>query len=63
MNETVIQAAALIVPLIFAIVFHEVAHGLMARRLAIPPPKKAVDSASTRCAMLIPWVPYWFQVR
>ena len=36
MNETVIQAAALIVPLIFAIVFHEVAHGLMARALGDP---------------------------
>ena len=33
MSDTIIQAAALIVPLIFAIVFHEVAHGLMARRL------------------------------
>ena len=33
MNETLIQAAALIVPLIFAIVFHEVAHGLAARAL------------------------------
>ena len=33
MNDTVMQAAALIVPLIFAIVFHEVAHGLMARAL------------------------------
>ena len=36
MNETIIQAAALIVPLVFAIVFHEVAHGLMARRLGDP---------------------------
>ncbi len=36
MNDTVIQAAALIVPLIFAIVFHEVAHGMMARRLGDP---------------------------
>ena len=33
MSDTVMQAAALIVPLIFAIVFHEVAHGLMARSL------------------------------
>jgi Zn-dependent protease len=33
MSDTVIQAAALILPLIFAIVFHEVAHGLMAREL------------------------------
>ncbi|MFM5893040.1 MAG: site-2 protease family protein [Novosphingobium sp.] len=31
MNDTVLQAAALILPLIFAIVFHEVAHGMMAR--------------------------------
>ena len=36
MSDTVIQAAALIVPLIFAIVFHEVAHGLMARSLGDP---------------------------
>jgi Zn-dependent protease len=36
MSNTVIQAAALIVPLIFAIVFHEVAHGLMARALGDP---------------------------
>ena len=36
MTDTIIQAAALIVPLIFAIVFHEVAHGLMARRLGDP---------------------------
>ncbi|MBW8784895.1 MAG: site-2 protease family protein [Novosphingobium sp.] len=33
MNTTLIQAAALIVPLIIAIVFHEVAHGLVARAL------------------------------
>lgn len=33
MNDTIIQAAALIIPLIFAIVFHEVAHGLAARYL------------------------------
>lgn len=36
MNETLFQAAALIVPLIFAIVFHEVAHGLTARALGDP---------------------------
>ena len=36
MNDTIIQAAALILPLIFAIVFHEVAHGLMARALGDP---------------------------
>jgi len=36
MSETLIQAAALIVPLVFAIVFHEVAHGLMARELGDP---------------------------
>jgi len=36
MNETLIQAAALIVPLIFAIVFHEGAHGLAARALGDP---------------------------
>ena len=36
MNDTILQAAALIVPLVFAIVFHEVAHGLMARSLGDP---------------------------
>ena len=36
MNDTIIQAAALILPLIFAIVFHEVAHGLVARSLGDP---------------------------
>ena len=36
MNDTLFQAAALILPLIFAIVFHEVAHGLMARALGDP---------------------------
>ncbi|RZJ99220.1 MAG: site-2 protease family protein [Novosphingobium sp.] len=36
MIETVIQAAALIVPLIVAIVFHEVAHGWVARALGDP---------------------------
>ncbi len=36
MNETMIQAAALIVPLIIAIVFHEVAHGWTARALGDP---------------------------
>ena len=33
MNETLLKAAALIVPLVIAIVFHEVAHGLAARTL------------------------------
>ena len=32
-DNTLVEAAALILPLIFAIVFHEVAHGLMARSL------------------------------
>jgi Zn-dependent protease len=36
MQETLLQAAALIVPLIFAIVFHEVAHGWVARVLGDP---------------------------
>ncbi len=36
MNETVLQIAALIVPLIFAIVFHEVAHGWVAKMLGDP---------------------------
>lgn len=36
MNETLFQAAALIVPLILAIVFHEVAHGWTARLLGDP---------------------------
>ncbi len=33
MNETVLSALAWILPLVFAIVFHEVAHGWMARAL------------------------------
>lgn len=36
MNETLFQAAALIVPLVIAIVFHEVAHGWTARALGDP---------------------------
>lgn len=36
MSETVFQAAALILPLIIAIVFHEVAHGWVARALGDP---------------------------
>ena len=36
MDQTLLQAAALIVPLIVAIVFHEVAHGLVARALGDP---------------------------
>ena len=36
MNETLFQAAALIVPLVTAIVFHEVAHGWTARALGDP---------------------------
>ena len=36
MNDTLFQAAALIVPLIFAIVFHEVAHGYVAGLLGDP---------------------------
>jgi Zn-dependent protease len=36
MDGTLYQAAGLIVPLIFAIVFHEVAHGWMARALGDP---------------------------
>lgn len=36
MNDTVYQAAALIVPMVFAIVFHEVAHGMVARMLGDP---------------------------
>jgi Zn-dependent protease len=36
MSETIFQAAALIVPLIIAIVFHEVAHGWVARALGDP---------------------------
>ena len=36
MNETLLQAAALIIPLIFAIVFHEVAHGYVAKLLGDP---------------------------
>ncbi len=36
MNETLIQIATWLVPLIIAIVFHEVAHGLVARKLGDP---------------------------
>lgn len=36
MNETLIEAAAVIVPLVLAIVFHEVAHGWVARALGDP---------------------------
>jgi Zn-dependent protease len=36
LNETVYQAAALIIPLVIAIVFHEVAHGYVARLLGDP---------------------------
>lgn len=41
MNETVLQAAALIIPLIVAIVFHEVAHGWMALALGDPTARDA----------------------
>lgn len=36
MQQTILQAAALIVPLVIAIVFHEVAHGMVARLLGDP---------------------------
>ena len=36
MNEAVYQAAALIIPMVLAIVFHEVAHGWTARALGDP---------------------------
>lgn len=36
MNETIFQAAALIIPMIIAIVFHEIAHGWVARALGDP---------------------------
>lgn len=36
MNNTIYEAATLIVPLVFAIVFHEVAHGLSAKWLGDP---------------------------
>ncbi len=36
MNETIFQAAALIIPLVIAIVFHEVAHGYVAKLLGDP---------------------------
>lgn len=36
MNDTLLQAAALIIPLIMAIVFHEVAHGWTAKMLGDP---------------------------
>ena len=40
MNETIYNAAALIVPLIIAIVFHEVSHGLVANMLGDPTAKE-----------------------
>ena len=40
MNETIYNAAALIVPLIVAIVFHEVSHGLVANMLGDPTAKE-----------------------
>jgi hypothetical protein len=46
MNDTILQAAALIVPLIIAIVFHEVAHGWTA--WAITPPRRWDGSVSIR---------------
>ncbi len=36
MNDTILRAAALIVPLVLAIVFHEVAHGFVAKLLGDP---------------------------
>ncbi len=36
MNDTIYQAAALIIPLVIAIVFHEVAHGFVAKLLGDP---------------------------
>ena len=36
MNDTIYQAAALIIPLVIAIVFHEIAHGWTARALGDP---------------------------
>lgn len=41
MNETLLQAAALIIPLIFAIVFHEIAHGWVALTLGDPTARDA----------------------
>ena len=38
MNDTIYQAAALIIPLVIAIVFHEVSHGYVAKLLGIRPP-------------------------
>ena len=36
MKGSIYEALTLIVPLVLAIVFHEVAHGLMARRMGDP---------------------------
>ena len=36
MNETLFQIAALVIPLVIAIVFHEVSHGFVARSLGDP---------------------------
>lgn len=40
MNDTIYQAAAVIIPMILAIVFHEVAHGWMALALGDPTAKE-----------------------
>lgn len=41
MNQTAYDALALIIPLVIAIVFHEVAHGLVARQLGDPTAQEA----------------------
>jgi Zn-dependent protease len=41
MNETLFQALTLIIPLVFAIVFHEVAHGYVAKLLGDPTARDA----------------------
>ncbi len=41
MNQTLYDALTLIIPLVIAIVFHEVAHGLVARRLGDPTAEQA----------------------
>lgn len=41
MNETLYDALTLIIPLVIAIVFHEVAHGMVARQLGDPTAEQA----------------------
>ena len=52
-DNPIYAAAVWIIPLIIAIVFHEVAHGLMARALGDPTAAQLNRLRSTRSAMSI----------